>query len=250
MNCEAFELSLLAEPRADNEERDRHAAQCRDCAALRRKALRLESRLETLLAVPVPAAVSKTPLSDVVARAEAAGQAESNVVSLAPRRRWRAPLWLAAAASVALLAVFVARQPSIDSSNGERLAQTLIEHIDHELGEMRVVDTAVSGDRLGRVLSDGSSALNGSLPLVSYANSCVINGRAVPHLVMQGARGPVTVLLMPSESVDTPVAIRAEGLEGVILPVGAGGSIALIGRDAAAVDAVRDAALDAVEFSI
>jgi hypothetical protein len=64
--------------------------------------------------------------------------------------------------------------------------------------------------------------------LITYAQSCVINGNEVPHLVIQGQYGPVTILLMPEERVSESTPLDGETVKGVILPVG-NGSIAIIG---------------------
>ncbi len=68
-----------------------------------------------------------------------------------------------------------------------------------------------------------------SAGMITYAQSCVINGHEVPHLVIQGQHGPVTILLMPEEKVSEAVDVEGEHINGVILPVG-DGSIAIIGQ--------------------
>jgi hypothetical protein len=59
--------------------------------------------------------------------------------------------------------------------------------------------------------------------------SCVINGNTVPHLVIQGERGPVTLILLPDETIDKAIRLSGVNVQGVILPVGSG-SIAVIGE--------------------
>ena len=44
--------------------------------------------------------------------------------------------------------------------------------------------------------------MSNNVGLVSYAQTCIINGRSIPHLVIQGKDGPVTLLLMPEEMGD------------------------------------------------
>jgi hypothetical protein len=79
--------------------------------------------------------------------------------------------------------------------------------------------------------------------------SCKINGREVPHLVMQGEKGPITILLMPFEMVDMPIKLSGQSIEGVILPVG-NGSIAIIGERGEAIDEVGTRVTDTVKWSI
>jgi hypothetical protein len=71
--------------------------------------------------------------------------------------------------------------------------------------------------------------MNAGAGLITYARSCVINGHTVPHLVIQGETGPVTVLLLPDEMIDAAIQLEGVGIRGVILPVGSG-SIAIIGE--------------------
>ena len=71
--------------------------------------------------------------------------------------------------------------------------------------------------------------MNHSAGLITYARTCVINGREVPHLVIQGERGPVTVLLLPEEKVSGAQELMGDNINGVLLPVG-DGSIAIIGE--------------------
>ena len=66
--------------------------------------------------------------------------------------------------------------------------------------------------------------------LITYAQSCEINGNKVPHLVIQGERGPVTIILLPDEKVDEVTPLEGERFNGVLVPVG-DGSIAIIGED-------------------
>ncbi|MEL7296366.1 MAG: DUF3379 family protein [Pseudomonadota bacterium] len=249
MNYEEFEKSLLAEPMSECEKRRALADESPECRALERKVMQLEKRLSAALAIPVPESVENAPLpSDDVGNTSS-----ENVVSLDARRRSRAPIWLAAAACLALVSVLVLRQPQVDTVDyGAQLAAEIVEHIGPELGMMVSATEPVSQSKLDKVLAAGvgGTQLDRDAPLVSYAKSCVINGQLVPHLVMQGEDGPVTVLLMPGERVDGPVSIMQDGVEGVILPVGDGGSIAIIGRDAASVESIKKAAMEAVEFSI
>ncbi|MFK8051847.1 MAG: DUF3379 family protein [Woeseiaceae bacterium] len=249
MNCDEFKASVLAEPAKESDDLTAHADSCPDCTRLLDKVMTLERRLSTALSIPVPESVTEASLQDVMVSDDEA--VASNVVALPTRRRSSAPVWLAAAACMALVAVFVMRQPQAPAAvDGQALASAVVEHIEHELYAMRPASTPVSDANLLSVLSPAGSTLDADAPLVSYAKSCVIDGKLVPHLVMQGANGPVTVLLMPETRVDGPVSIMQGGVEGVILPVGDSGSIAIIGRDAASVESVRDAALDAIEFSI
>ena len=90
--------------------------------------------------------------------------------------------------------------------------------------------------------------MNHDAGLITYAQTCVINGKKVPHLVIQGKNGPVTVLLMPDETVETAVEIEGESINGVILPVG-NGSIAIIGEEEESLDLIQESVMHSVTWS-
>lgn len=256
MTREEFEQAVLAEPFTD----------CPDCAAYARehsdgmqfleRVQRLDAQLRDVMQVAVPASLS-APIPDMAAlQAATDATATDNVVSMASKRRKSrvvAPAW-ALAACVALVAVFVVRQQDAGLAPGgvdtEALTAEVIEHLGPEISSMRLVSTEVSASKLESVLAPAGATMDQAPGVVSYAKSCLINGKLVPHLVVQGEAGPVTVLLMPGEAIDGPVSIMRDGFEGVILPVGDGGSIAIIGRDKASVEAVQRDTQSAVSFSI
>jgi hypothetical protein len=87
----------------------------------------------------------------------------------------------------------------------------------------------VSAQALGAVVDPKVSTMDPDIGLITYAMSCVINGNTVPHLVIQGERGPVTLILLPDETIDESIRLSGVNVQGVILPVGSG-SIAVIGE--------------------
>ncbi len=268
MNCDEFKKAVLAEPGADTEARSEHAAGCPDCARLFDKVTAMERELSAVMAVPVPASL-RGDMPDIEALAasrDAAG--DDNVVAFPTERarggaRGSWPAFASLAAAVALVAVFVLRPAEVtDGGNDPLVAEVteaaddafvteLFDHIGPELGYMQYATAAVPASRLEAALRPAGVALpsGGDQSLVSYAKSCIIEGKHVPHLVVQGTNGPVTVLIMPDRSVDGPMSIMRDGLEGVVLPVGDQGSIAIIGRDAESVNAVRNLAASGMDFT-
>ena len=90
--------------------------------------------------------------------------------------------------------------------------------------------------------------MNHDAGLITYAQSCTINGKEVPHLVMQGAHGPITILLMPHEKVAAATTLDGVNIKGVILPVG-DGSIAIIGDREEQLDQVTENVVNSVMWS-
>jgi hypothetical protein len=171
----------------------------------------------------------------------------SNVETLATRRRSYKPFWFAIAATV-VLATSIGLRISGMFDTYETLGEEVLAHLDHEPQALRVTDKPVSDERLRRALPAAVAVFDRSESLITYANPCVINGHRVPHLVIQGQYGPVTILLMPEEQVAEAVSLDGENVHGVILPVG-DGSIAIIGSRAEPLDPIRQQVIESVTWT-
>jgi len=176
---------------------------------------------------------------------------DDNVVNLPFRRASKisTPAWIGIAASFALAAVIGVQFTGNGSAEDQLLAEQVLAHVDHEPWAMNVSDVAVSEAQYSRVMDTKVRTMDRDIGLVSYAQSCIINGRTIPHLVLQGKNGPVTLLLMPDEMVSGAVTLEGEGVNGVILPVGEG-SIAIVGGREESIEEIEQRVVDSVEWSI
>ena len=113
---------------------------------------------------------------------------------------------------------------------------------------LRITDEPVADRRLEKVVPAGVAAMNHDAGLITYAQTCVINGKEIPHLVIQGERGPVTILLLPDEHIDAATPLEGQSVQGVILPVG-DGSIAIIGDREEALGPIQENVLQAVTWT-
>ncbi len=152
---------------------------------------------------------------------------DDNVAALPVRRRSKAPLWFAVAATV-VLGLSIALRMSSFFVEYDSLADEVLAHLDHEPRSLVVTDVPVSDRRLQRAVPASMAVFDRDATLITYANPCIINGKRVPHLVVQGQHGPITILLMPEEKVAETTPLDGDTVHGVILPVGEG-SIAIIG---------------------
>ena len=84
---------------------------------------------------------------------------------------------------------------------------------------------------------------------VSYARSCIFRGRLVPHLVVQGEKGPVTVMILPDLEVDEPTSFSEQGFFGTILPA-ATGSIAIIAGEESDIEEVSEPIIQSLRWDI
>ena len=234
MNCDEYKLALTADPGFEDE--SGHAESCASCRAYAEEIAALNSRIAAALELAVPP-LTMPSLPDVDA---------GKVVSLPARGRAPRPLWFALAATV-LLAAFIGIRMT-DTVVHPSLAEQVLAHVDHEPDSLRPTDTPVSAAALQRAVPPRIAALDHSAGLITYAQSCSINGREVPHLVIQGEHGPVTILLMPHEKVAEASTLDGENIRGVILPVGEG-SIAIVGDREEQLDAIQKNVVDSVMWS-
>ena len=234
MNCEEYRQATGTDPNFGG-----GAEHLRDCAACReyRAGMQeLDARIKRALAIDVPE-LTLPDLPESIADA---------VVPLRRRRR-AAPAWLALAATVAIAAILGVRMLGFGVQY-DSLADEVIAHLDHEPAALRVTDIAISDERLHSVVPADIAELDHGAGIISYAQTCIINGKRVPHLVIQGAKGPVTVLLMPEEPVAKAIELAGQNVNGVILPV-SGGSIAIIGATGERLDTVREELLQSVTWT-
>jgi len=215
MNCDDYREALAADPGFDDE--SGHASVCTDCRAFKSEMLALNAKIARALQIDVPELVMPT-LPDIDA---------GNVAQLPGRRKSVGTAWYAIAATV-VLAVFFAYRSTLQDDPGFTLEQQVLAHVDHAPEALLVTTTPVSATHLAEAVPDSIATMNQDVGLITFAESCEINGNDVPHLVIQGARGPVTILLMPEEHVGTARSFEGVNIKGVILPVGKG-SIAIIG---------------------
>jgi hypothetical protein len=159
------------------------------------------------------------------------------------------PTWIGIAAGFALAAIVGMQFLADDSISDQALAEEILAHVDHEPWAMQVTDVSVSGERLIDVMAANHGTMDPEIGLVSYAQSCVINGKTIPHLVIQGRNGPITLLLMPDEMISMQVRLEGKGINGVILPVG-NGSIAIVSDRDFDLEEIRQRVVNSVEWSI
>ena len=235
MNCEEYRERILADPSATFEGAG-HAAACASCAGYLAEVQALDARIRKALTIDAPAL--HMPELPPVSR--------DNVVGLASARHSRLPGWLAIAASVAV-AVFIGLQ--LSGGPELSLAEEILVHIDHEPGALRVTDVPVTDERLASVVNPVVGSMDRTIGLISYAQSCVIRGHEVPHLVIQGQKGPITLILMPDEKIDSALPVDGEGVHGVVLPLG-NGSIAIVGERDEQLEELEKNVIDSVEWNI
>ena len=170
-----------------------------------------------------------------------------NVSALPARKRSTTPLWFALVATV-VLAMSIGLRWSGVFVTYDSLAEEVLAHVDHEPWALRVTDEPIPDEHLLRAIPATQAVFERGNSLVTYATSCKINGKQVPHLVIQGAHGPVTILLMPEEPLAEATPLEGVNVHGIILPVGRG-SIAIIGDREEALEPIQEDIIDSVTWT-
>jgi Protein of unknown function (DUF3379) len=237
MTCTEYRKSILAEPQQPSAEMRAHVASCQDCTAYTEQLLRFEGRLDRALRLSTEKSSQAQPLP----------QGRSDIARTRRVRR-RA---FAVAASAVVAAVVVGSLWL--SSFGVSLASDVVTHMAGEPQAWARTDVPVPSPELTQVLSESHVRLKSDAVLVSYASSCLFRGRQVPHLVVQTAAGPVTVMVLTHESVMRPVHFDEHGYRGMIVPVQGHGSLAVLQRqqstDVAAVNDVAARLRGAIDYT-
>jgi Protein of unknown function (DUF3379) len=210
VTCEEARLQIGAEPSATNPGLEEHLKGCAECAGFREEMRALDADIRRALQQP--------PV-------------------MTGRRRTRLrPLWrewaLAASVLVAMAAVLGVwlLRPS------DTLAHDVVAHVQGE-PESWLATQHVSSSGIAAALRGSGVELELISDKVTYAHSCWFRGHYVPHLVVQTAQGPATVLILRHEHVAGRRSFHEDGMSGVIVPAGAG-SIAVLARGGGNLDTV------------
>ncbi len=100
--------------------------------------------------------------------------------------------------------------------------------------------TWLSAELINHVRGEPGGRLIGSLGKVTHIAQCRVPGGMGQHLVVETARGRVTLILMPGQPLDARTQLTRGGLTGVVLPAGRG-SAGVVAESPEALREVEDA---------
>jgi hypothetical protein len=219
VNCLEFRRTLGADPNHMSPESSAHRAECPACEKYAQEMLRLNGLIKRALEIPV--------------RSE----------RKAPTVRTR---WYAMAASV-VLAIGLGGVFLFLSYSKPSLANDVAKHVEHEKFTLTPTETRISAELVNGALRAKGMLLTQPLENVSYAESCFLRGDLVPHFVVQTETGPVTVMIMPKETVKTATPFEEDGYRGILLPMRRG-SMAVISSDLTTANSVADKVKSAIAW--
>jgi hypothetical protein len=208
VSCEQARLMIGADPDGSAPELEQHLQECGVCRQFRTEMRTLEANIRRALERP-PASAR------------------------AARFTWR-PLALAASvlvATLAVLAVWLVR-PS------DTLAREVVAHVQEE-PDSWLARQHVDAQSIDAALRGAGVKLDITSDRISYAQSCWFREHYVPHLVVQTAQGPATVLILRYQHVSARRSFHEAGMSGVIVPAPQG-SIAVLTRGGADTAAVAE----------
>jgi hypothetical protein len=206
VSCEQIRLQIGADPAESNASLEEHVRECAACRQFREEMRTLDANIRRALEQPPQAA--RAP----------------RVASV-----WR-PWALAASVLLAMLAVLSLwlLRPS------ETLAHDVVAHVREE-PESWLMRQHVDARSMDEALRGAGVKLDITSDRITYAQSCWFRDHYVPHLVVQTAQGPATVLILRNLQVKGRETFHESGMNGVIVPA-PGGSIAVLTRGGASMD--------------
>ena len=229
MDCEQFIEQICTDPSQLSAAQRSHVRECPSCAAYAQRAHAAETLIRAALLI------------------------DPSRRSAAPRR---VSAWGSlAAAVVAGFAVWFGLAAERPAPAGE-LRDAVLAHWDHEPDALRAGAGAISPGSLEEVLA-GEATIDlvaleqAAIGPVTYANKCIVAGQWMSHLVVQSGDGPVQILLIPQQSVESivPLVLAERRLDGGIFPSGAG-AVAVFGEGDAANAAVARSIAATIDISI
>jgi hypothetical protein len=235
MNHNEARLLIGGDPHTVPPELAEHLAGCPECAQFQREMTALDNNIRR--------ALEQAPLSAASAGAPPATVTPITGAPTAQRRK-RARSWsgwalAASVAAISMIAVWTLRP-------NDSLAHDVVRHIQFESKSWSSNEQVTAAD-VKETLAQAGVAIDMSSDKVMYAHSCLFRGHVVPHLVVSTSQGPVTVMVLPHESVKHRMSFHEDGMSGVITPA-PHGSLAVIMQGNENIDAVAQQVQQSVRW--
>lgn len=151
------------------------------------------------------------------------------------RKQWRN--WLGGSLAASLIITLSLNFILPETLNSSLLAQQVVEHINEDTHALNI-HMDVPKSSIDTMLASYGGKLNGPIGQVYFLGHCIIGGHTGIHMVLNTARGLVTVFLLPTQRISNSINLEEPQLSGVLYP-SAKGSIAIVAKQADAIEITR-----------
>ena len=214
MNCLEFRRTYDIDPNCQGSAFVAHTRECDACAGFVRRASRFERCLSAAMNIKPPENLASKILV---------------MHAFQPGLRWHKPRagallrWLFAASVVVAIGVGGLLFDQYRSVSLGHAVMVLVDEAEHAL----VPRDPVGLEDIRAALRPVGIELDDELGVVTFASPCVVRGKLAGHIVVRGEKAPISILVMPNETVSDRLTVERADLKGVLLPL-SGGTIAIL----------------------
>lgn len=201
--CEQYQQQIWQDPFQLGAEILAHCDICPTCNKVYQEALAFEQQLADAMNIEAPAALKR------------------RVMRIPKQQRYRQIGWVTGI--LLLFASFFIVKP-IETSFSEQV----IPHIEGELSALTENNRPSSAD-MGSLFTKLGLSFSGDTSKIVFAEHCPMLSRFAAHLVMQGEKGRVTLLVMPDEIPSDTQMIQNQRFQGEVLAMPYG-NMAIVGE--------------------
>jgi len=234
VTCIEFRRRLLTDPGLEDLEFAEHWRACPDCGEAVERSARCERRLRQAVTVDVPENLA----SRILLKQSFDYQAE--------RPWWRTRRAYALAAGVLLMVglISLGLSPYLDQQRLNEELVALVNGAPYALAAGK----PVSGSEISAALAPVGLDLAADIGNVTYVGRCMVRGKVLGHIVVQGETAPVTVFLIGEQLVAERTTIRSNRYSGIVLRQGAG-TIVIVGTTGESLEKIEARVRSAIRWT-
>ena len=151
------------------------------------------------------------------------------------QKQWRN--WLGGSIAASIILAFSINLIWPETLDSALLAQKVINHVHEDTHALNVLMN-VPKTNIDTMLASYGGKLNGPIGQVSFLGHCIIGEHTGIHMVLRTSRGIVTVLLLPTQTINGASLLNDSQISGVLYP-SQKGSIAILSEQPEAIDQTR-----------
>lgn len=231
MNCFEFRRHYLADPYRQTADTRQHREECHSCTAFAAEQDRINKAVEYIVRVPVPTDLEARVLMQQSFQASRVAQRRASMI-------WRM-------AAVFVLGISISIWIALWHGPGV-LADAVVSYVRTQPVQSLAQDT-MSADEVRKVFQDERIQFQSEVVSVHYAMPCIINGIRAIYMVVDSDNGPVSVVVMPQQTVPERTTFSEAGYQGVIVRCQQG-SVAIVGTTGQNVELVEKRMIAAMQW--